>query len=242
MILVHGGWHGAWCWNKVLPLLEAQKISALAPDMPGQGQDKTHPESVTLFDYVGKIVQLAQAQNGKVILVGHSSGGTAIAQAGEQLGLDKVAALVFLDAFMPQHGESVFTLAEKFAPSINGQKAPAPLTTAMILSDDRKIVSLNPDRVEELLYHDCSQEDVAYAKAHLGPQPTAALGIPVSVTEAVYGAIPKYYLLCTAAKDFDKSELAKNVPCEKIYTLAASHSPFFSMPERLVEILTEIAR
>jgi hypothetical protein len=63
---------------------------------------------------------------------------------------------------------------------------------------------------------------------------------PVSVTEKAYGAIPKYYILCTEAKDFDKTMISTNVHCKKIYRLKSSHSPFFSMPDDLVKILEDI--
>lgn len=112
-ILVHGGWHGAWCWKKVVPLLEAKGNRVLAIDLPGHGEDKTPAATVTLKDYVQKVVRVANAQTGPVILVGHSMSGVVIAQAGEVLGTGKVAKLVFLDAFMPRNGESVFALAEK---------------------------------------------------------------------------------------------------------------------------------
>ncbi|GAB3162541.1 hypothetical protein GCM10027291_00410 [Telluribacter humicola] len=68
----------------------------------------------------------------------------------------------------------------------------------------------------------------------------ACLGTPVNVTEARYGAVPKVYILCTESKDLYKSSIAQNVPIHKLYTLASSHSPFFSMPEKLVAILAEL--
>ncbi|WP_461056300.1 alpha/beta fold hydrolase [Spirosoma arcticum] len=53
-VLVHGAWHGAWCWKKVTPLLEANGNRVLVPDLPGHGVDKTPPATVTLDDYVKK--------------------------------------------------------------------------------------------------------------------------------------------------------------------------------------------
>ncbi len=59
-------------------------------------------------------------------------------------------------------------------------------------------------------------------------------------TEARYGAVRKVYILCTEAKDLNKSSISQNVNCEKIFKLASSHSPFFSMPEKLVAILLKL--
>lgn len=242
-ILVHGGWHGAWCWKKVVPLLKAKGNRVLAFDLPGHGDDKTPMATVTLIDYVQKIVDVANAQTGPVILVGHSMAGVAIAQAAEVLGNGKVAKLVFLDAFMPKNGESVFALAGKAEEQnkVAGKPASGPsVGESMILSDDKKTSVIKPDRVGSLFYHDCSADDVAFAKAHVGSQSMACLGTPVNVTDARYGAVPKVYILCTQAKDLDKRSLAQNVPIQKMYTLASSHSPFFSMPEKLVAILAEL--
>jgi pimeloyl-ACP methyl ester carboxylesterase len=242
-ILVHGGWHGAWAWKKAVPLLEAKGNKVIAIDLPGHGEDKTPPATVTLQDCVQKLVSVANNQPGQVILVGHSMAGVVIAQAAEVLGKEKIATLVFLDAFMPQNGESVFSMAEKAAaqniPIASSQPAPS-LRESMILSGDQKASKLNLDNITTLLYHDCSKEDIAFAKQRLGWQPMAVLATQVNVTEARYGAVPKVYILCTEAKDLNKKGISQNVPTKKIYTLASSHSPFFSMPEKLVAILHEL--
>lgn len=242
-ILIHGGWHGAWCWKKVVPLLEAKGNRVMAIDLPGHGNDKTPIGTVTLDDYVQKIVRVAKARTGPVILVGHSMAGVAIAQAAEVLGTEKVEKLVFLDAFMPKNGESVFALAGKAEAQNKAAGKPASepsVTESLILSDDKKTSLLQPDKVGQLFCHDCSADDAAFAKAHVSGQSMACLATPVTVTDARYGAIPKVYILCTKAKDLDKSSLTENVPIQKLYTLASSHSPFFSMPEKLVAILAEL--
>lgn len=233
-VFVHPQWHGAWCWKKVVPLLEGKGYRTVTFDLPGHGADTASVENVTLEDCVHKVVSEANAQKGQVILVGHSSAGVIIAQAGEILGKKKVFSLVFLDAFLPKDGESVFSLAEKYASS------GTPLGLSLIVSDDHKTVSLNMEKVEGLLYHDCSFADVGYAKTHLRNGPLAVLAAPVQLTKANYGNIPKFYILCTQAKDMEKTKLAENVASKKIYTLASSHSPFFSMPDKLVNILEDI--
>jgi pimeloyl-ACP methyl ester carboxylesterase len=240
-ILVHGAWHGAWCWYKVVPLLEAKGHKVIAIDLPGHGKDTTKPSGVTLADYVKKVVAISNEQTGQVILVGHSMAGVVISQAAEELGTDKVAKLIYLDAFLPKNGESVFSLAEmvqKQLPHAN-PKDPT-LMESTIPSEDHTTSALKPEMVEHFFYHDCSADDIKFAKANLSIQAFAPLGTPVSVTDSIYGAIPKYYILCTKSKDMDKTLLSIHVPCIKVYTLPSSHSPFFSMPEKLVETLAEI--
>ena len=74
-LLIHGAWHGGWCWRKVVPLLEADGHRALAPDLPGHGKDETPLTEVTLASYSDRICEIAGAQPGPIILVGHSMGG-----------------------------------------------------------------------------------------------------------------------------------------------------------------------
>lgn len=235
-ILVHGGWHGAWCWYKIVPLLEAQGHKVIALDLPSHNQDKTLIENITLADDVNKVVEIANQQAGAVILVGHSSGGIVISQAAEILGTQKVAKLVYLDAFLPKNGESVFVIAEKNNP-IPPKDRPKPF---FMVSENQKTAAINFETVVNMLYHDCSAEDISLAKLSLGVQALASIGTPVQVSEEVYGKIPKIYILCTKAKDLDKSKISMNVPCQKIYKLESSHSPFFSKPKELAKILAEI--
>ncbi|MHA4847691.1 alpha/beta fold hydrolase [Flavitalea antarctica] len=238
-MLVHGGWHGAWCWNNVLPLLKEKGIKAFAIDLPGHGSDKMPIATVSFDDYVNKVVESANSVHGQVILLGHSSGGTPIAQAAEKLSPEKVSSLVFLDAFMPQNGENVFSIVDKCADKSGGSNGGG-LAGSLIVSGDQKSATLDLAKIKELLYHDCTEVDVSYAKANLGAQPMGTLLTPVTVTESSYGAITKYYILCTNAKDLDKSKIATNMPCKKIYRLASSHSPFFSMPDKLADILEDV--
>jgi pimeloyl-ACP methyl ester carboxylesterase len=239
IILIHGGWHGAWCWNKVMPLMKEKGLPVLAIDLPGHGADKTPTGSVTLDDCVNRVVEACNKVKGRVVLLGHSSGGVVIAQAAERLTPSKITSLIFLDAFMPLNGESVFSLVEKYQSKPDGNKG-ATLAESMVISPDQKSSTLNPDKVQELLYHDCSEADAAFAISKLGAEALAPQMTPVQITDTNYGVIPKYYILCTDARDFDKTKIAFNVPCKKIYRLKSSHSPFFSMPESLVAILEEI--
>jgi pimeloyl-ACP methyl ester carboxylesterase len=241
-LLVHGAWHGAWCWQKVVPLLEAPGVQVLTIELPSHGPDTLRLANVTLQDDVQAVVETASRQSGPVILVGHSMAGVVIAQAAEILGKQKVTKLVFLDAFMPKDGESVFSLVGKAtaANKAAGKPVGAPtLSESLLFTQSQKAVRVGYDQVAHFFYHDCLPQDVAFAQAHLSWQATSALATPVRVTQAGYGAIPKVYILCSQAKDLDKSSLAENVACQKVYTLASGHSPFFSMPDKLAAILKE---
>jgi pimeloyl-ACP methyl ester carboxylesterase len=241
-LLVHGAGHGAWCWKKVVPLLAAKGYKVITLDLPSVSNDTSQLVSATLDDDAKKVADVANSLQGQVILVGHSSGGIVISQAAELLGAEKVNKLIYLDAFLPKNGESVFMLADKIreanAASFASKAQPEP--DLFIISENKKYCKWKPELAEQLFYHDCSAEDIAFAKAHLSWQSVATLATPVHVTDSSYGAIKKYYILCTQAKDLDKSNMVPNVRCEKVYKLPSSHSPFFSMPNKLVDILIDI--
>jgi pimeloyl-ACP methyl ester carboxylesterase len=76
--LVHGGWNGGWCWEKVVPLLEEAGHEVEAQDLPGLGEDRTPIPEVSLQGYADRISQVLDAQPEPVVLVGHSSGGMII--------------------------------------------------------------------------------------------------------------------------------------------------------------------
>ncbi len=239
-LLVHGAWHGAWSWNKVLPLLEAQGHKAIAIELPGHGKDIRGTGDITLDDYVNEVVKVANAQKGEVILVGHSMSGMVISQAAEKLGRKKISSLIYLDAFLPKNGESLFSLVELNLKHLTPDLGKPLLVDNIIPSEDQKTNFVNPVMAAQIFYHDCSDEDQKFALSMMSKEPIAPLATPVRLTDDVYGAIPKYFILCTETRDMNKTFLSTNVPVKKVYRLASSHSPFFSMPEKLVKILAEI--
>jgi pimeloyl-ACP methyl ester carboxylesterase len=94
-VLVHGAWHGAWCGEKVVPLLEARGHTAEAIDLPGHGRDETPIGEVTLEAYTERLCQTLAARPEPAVLVGHSLGGIAITRAAERCP-KRVQVLVYL--------------------------------------------------------------------------------------------------------------------------------------------------
>ena len=239
-LLVHGAWHGAWCWKKVVPLMTHKGYKVVAIDLPSHGSDTTNVNSITFSDYVNKVTETANKVEGEVILVGHSMAGTVISQAAEVLGKTKVYKLNYLDAYLPKNGESVRSLARMIESSLPKDTTRLTIGNGLIVSEDRKSSIFKPEVADILFYHDCNQQDKEFAHKNMNRQSFAPLGTPVNVSDSIYGAIPKYYILCTESKDLDKSILPTRVKCEKVIKLKSSHSPFFSKPRQLVKMLIQI--
>jgi pimeloyl-ACP methyl ester carboxylesterase len=109
-VLIHGSWHGAWCWHKITPRLEAAGHRVIVPDMPGHGRDWRPPGTIGMADYVATITAALDAADEPVVLVAHSRGGIAITQAAEARP-EKIRRLVYLAAYLVPSGETLIPLA-----------------------------------------------------------------------------------------------------------------------------------
>lgn len=234
-ILVHGSWHSAWNWHKVVPILEGLGHRALAIDLPGMGRDKTPIQDVTLALSVSRLLDLIDQSEERVILVGHSKNGIVISQAAEYRP-QRIRKLVYLAAYLIPHGR---TQAEYSAQDTGGILKPY-----VTRFPETNSHTLQPAIYKEGLYHDCDDDIAEMAKYILSHESVATGITPLQFTEANYGRVPRYYIECTedrAVTPFMQRKMYTETPCDKVYSMATSHSPFFSEPETLCRILNEIA-
>lgn len=103
---------------------------------------------------------------------------------------------------------------------------------------------LLPEIYKEGLYHDCADDITQMANILLSPESTESAKVKLKITEENYGTVPRYYIECTedrAITPWLQEKMLEQMPCLKVYKLPASHSPFFSMPDKLTDIICEIA-
>lgn len=233
-LLVHGAFHGAWCWHKTIPELEKRGHRVTAIDLPGQGQDRTPLQQVTLETMVERIASALSGLLEPAVLVGHSLGGMPISATAEKVP-ERVKTLVYLTAFLPRDGESLLAIEDR------NPKVVVP--KCIIFDADHVGGSIMPDKVREIFYHDCSEADLAFAGARLRPQALAALKTPVHLTEERFGSVPRVYVECTDDRalciEIQRDMIEKSPPVD-VRGLPASHSPFFSMPDRLADALADL--
>ncbi|HWJ90648.1 MAG TPA: alpha/beta fold hydrolase [Flavisolibacter sp.] len=233
-ILIHGSWHSAWNWHKVVPLLERKGHKAIAIDLPGMGRDKTPIQEVKLKTTVEKICQLIDSIPDKVILVGHSKNGIMISQAAEYRP-DKIEKLVYLAAYLIPDGKT--------------QREYSIQDTAGILKPYVKMHettgshTLQPEIYREGLYEDCEDYITELAKLLLSAEPVESGIVPLQLSDDNFGRVPRVYIECTqdkAVTPFIQKKMYTEMPCEQVFSLPTSHSPFFSRPGELVEILVSL--
>lgn len=231
-VLVHGASHGAWCWNKVVPILQRSGHTVVTPDLPGHGSDETPIRDITLKAYTDRICEVIDAQDDSVILVGHSMAGIVITQVAEYRP-DKIRMLVYLTALIPTNGNSMLETTEEIRnPSTR------------IMADDQLSYVYREELLKELFYGDCSEEDISFARSMLVPQATRPTQEAVHISEARYGRVRRVYIECLQdgiiPPTFQK-KMYTAVPCEEVISMNTSHSPFFSAPLDLASHLLSLA-
>lgn len=232
-LLVHGSCHGAWCWREVIPHLTALGHSARAIDLPGHGADPTPRDQVTLDGYGRAIV--AALDDRPTVVVGHSMAGYPITLAADMAEPGRIAALVYLCAYVPAPGMSLADMRRA------GPRQP--LAGAIDMAPDRLTFRFRDDRLAEVFYQDCPEGTVDLARAHLTPQAVLPQETPLTPGPR-WAAVPRHYIRCTGDRVIPpeyQATMAEGFPAHRHSTLDASHSPFFSMPDTLARRLHDIA-
>jgi len=234
-VLVHGAWHGAWCWRDVTPLLESAGHRVLAPDLPGHGEDASPAGEMTLESYARRVRETIEESPEPVVLVGHSMGGIVVTQAAQQVP-DRVARLVYVTAFLPADGQSLADLAH----SVEGGDRVQP---NLVVDEATGTCVVATDALVDVFYGECSAEDAAYATARLVPESLAVVVAPVHVTADGAGRIPRVYVECLNDRGLTlplQRHMRSARPCDVVLELDADHSPFFSRPQELARHLLSL--
>ena len=229
-VLVHGTWHGGWCWRRVVDRLESKGHKVYAPSLTGVA-DRSHllTKDVNLSTHVRDVVNLVKWEDLKdVVLVGHSSAGFVITQAAEEIG-PAVASIVYLDAFVPQPGDNLISLANP-----GPRKA---LEDAVARGD--LVAKPIPAKAFNV-----NEKDQAWVDSKCTPHPLAAVVEKVTAADAREKIARKTYIRARNFNSpvFDQTlEKQKAAQGWKTYEVASGHDVMIDMPDRLTEILLEVA-
>jgi pimeloyl-ACP methyl ester carboxylesterase len=234
-VLIHGAWHGGWCWHRIVERLERAGHNVLAPDLLGLGIDPTPPNRVSLDRWTTQITALIEDATEPVVLAGHSRGGIVLSAVAERIP-ERIRVLAYVTAFLLEDGVSLQDSA-----AVRDPQSLVP--PAMIIAPDHLSVTLRPDAVREAFYGRCSDDDIALAVSLLKPEPLAPLATPTRVSAERFGSVPRVYVECTADRAITHAaqrHMQAALPCRERITLDTDHSPFFSRPDELAAALLRL--
>jgi pimeloyl-ACP methyl ester carboxylesterase len=228
-VLVHGAWHGGWCWRRVADRLERRGHRVFTPTLTGLGE-RSHllNPAIDLDTHITDIVNLVRFEDLRdIVLVGHSYAGFVVSGVAER---DvAIASFVFLDAFVPEDGDSMATIGTEVT------------RNAIEGAAKRGDTTLTPRPAE--FFH-VNPADRAWVDRLCGPHPIGTFLQPVQVKGARERSARKTYIRAAAYPNpvFDAhAEKLRARSGWRVENFPCGHDVMVDMPDRLVEILLEVA-
>jgi pimeloyl-ACP methyl ester carboxylesterase len=237
IVLVHGAFGGAWCWEPVIAPLEATGHSVEAFDLPGCGEDGTPIADVTLALCANRVCEVLAQRPERAVLVAHSMGGAVVTQAAAFCP-ERIDSLVFVCAFMPASGQSLLDLTHL------PEGASDMIQANLVIEGDPPVARLSDEAAAEAIYNGCTSEQVAWAVARRTPQPVAPFADPVEGDDDALVSIPRAYILTRRDNSIPpplQRRMIREHPCRRVIELDADHAPYLSATDELVAALLELA-
>jgi len=229
-VLVHGASQGGWCWRRVSDRLESRGHKVFTPTLTGLGE-RSHlmSRAVDLDMHITDVVNVVKWESLEdIVLVGHSYGGWVISGVAEQA-LPAISSIVFLDAFMPENGQRGLDL--------NSERSKGEIARAL---ENGEVSRPAPPATT----WNVNEKDRAWVDAKQTAQPIGVSLKSIKLTGARERVGKKTYIRATkfANPNFDKFYAARKAdPSWRTYEVPCGHDVMIDMPERLTEILLEVA-
>lgn len=222
LLLVHGAWHGPWCWDRFTPELDRRGLAWRAVSLPCVGD--TPKQLGGVEDDIATIETAARSIDGEVVVLAHSYGGIPVTGAKYP---DSVTHLIYLGAFMPDAGQSLVDLLP-----------PGPLPPFVVDNGDGT-TSVEPGLAVQTFYADCDPQTAEWATSRLRLHNGVCNATPVR--RAAWRETPSTYILLTedhACPTMVQRQVHKQA--RATIELEGSHSPFLAKPTVLAEIVARI--
>jgi pimeloyl-ACP methyl ester carboxylesterase len=233
-VLVHGGGHGGWCYQRVARLLRDEAHEVYTPTLTGLG-DRSHllSASVDLELHIRDVAAVLHYEDVRdVILVGHSYGGMVITGVADRVP-ERIGRLVYLDAATPRDGESLVDVA---GPVINAVRPMGEVVDGVEL-----VLLPGPDA--GLLYGVTDADDLAWMADRLTPHPWQCFEQPLRLSnEDAFRAIPQYHVVCTSTVPMRDRELITNARAQnRLWEIDTAHDLMITEPRAVADALLEVA-
>lgn len=230
IVLAHGAWSAAWAWKKMRPLFAAAGHTFYAPSYTGLGE-RAHlaRPDIDLTTHIQDVLAVLEIEDlNDVVLLGHSYGGM-VATGVADKARSRIARVIYIDAFTPRDGQSLFDLL--------GAKGEANMRAGAAKDGDGWKLPINP------MPADTVPEDVAWASPRRRLQPVKTFEQRIKL-ESKEPPPPRHYIYAKKSGPGDVfrqfGERAKTEPGWKYYEIDASHNPHITCPDVLMKLLTDI--
>ena len=227
-LFVHGGAHGAWCWERVLPHLESP---ARAMDLPGRGTRPANLDSVKLDDWVDAVVdEIMQSGDESTVLVGHSLAGITLPRVAERIS-ERLAHLIFVACTVPEEGRAVL---EDLAPDVE-------LLAKQNL--EHPVAMTLPDEIATQMFcNDMNAEQTRFVLDHLVPEAWLPMQTPNRLAGLKRG-VPATYVKLLQDQSLPpelQDQMIRNIGTPRVVVMDAGHNVMISQPEALANLLNEL--
>jgi pimeloyl-ACP methyl ester carboxylesterase len=232
-VLVHGGFHGGWCWKRLLPLLHAAGHDVYTPTLTGLGErvHLAHP-AIGLETHIQDILNVFEYEDlNSVVLVGHSWGGIIITSVADRIP-HRIAHLVYLDAAIPQNGQSTMGMLKDEAAEIYSEWAELIRTQG-----DGWRLPVPPNVIDMLGI--TKPEDVQWVSERLTAHPSKPLEDPVLLTHHTVD-IPSTFIACIGTNPPGGTP-SPEAAGRRYQELPTGHNAMVTMPEALATFLMDVA-
>ncbi len=234
-VLVHGAFSDSSVWANITAPLIAAGAQVTAIDLPSHtAADNSDAGKTTLADYVASVKAAVAAASGPVILAGHSLGGMTITQVAEALP-EKVAALVYVCAFLPENGRSAFSYAQTDTESKFGANFQA--------DAERGVGTLSREALIETVFNRTAESARRAATATILDEALQPFATPAETTQERFGSVARYYIATTNDRALTpalQQAMLAALPCTKIYSVDADHMPMMSASQGVVDALLDV--
>jgi pimeloyl-ACP methyl ester carboxylesterase len=239
ILLVHGAFAGAWCWEPALPGLGAAGHEVETLDLPGAGEDQTPVAKVTLDAYAEKICR-ALAGGAPALLAGQSMGGMAITQAAARCP-EQITSLLYIGAFAPADGQSLMDLVSW------PEAAEDQVQANLVVEGDPPVGRLPVEAANRVLFNASTPEQASWAAERLGGQPVAPFEQRVTVPPENAGAfarLPRAYIVCRQDRAIPPPmqwRMLTETGCDPVIEMDADHWPWMCRTEEFVAAVDRVA-
>ena len=230
LVLVHGGLHGAWCWEKLTPHLVALGHEVVTVELPGHGTRRD--ETASIEAYTDTVVDVLEPGD---VVIGHSLGGIVITAVADRVG-DQIGRLIYIAGYVPEDGKSATDTA-----SFGDLDLAAYLENFDVrYAEDGSswwIGSL--EGATNLFYHDCPPELAQWAYERLTPQQVAPSVEPIALKNFGSLSVPRTFIRCAEDRSLalDVAEgFADRLGVDPV-VFPSSHSPFLSRPKEFAVVI-----